>query len=329
MTYTVTYRDKSGAKAEVEIEAATRAECMAECKARGIVPVSVREGRAASPRRAVKGGAGRAANVSAAPRGGMWRAAILAAAVLAVVCGGLWWWLASREDAPPPAETPKAVKDVKAVKPPHVPKVVPSAPAATNAIAAKPKVPAAAPPARKPQSNAHLLVKDPNARVIPHRPPEPRRFEFDSEEDIASLLEIQPGEILVGEIKFGKRFLEDFKRSLGKKIEILDTDTTEQRELKEAVTATKEDLRRRMEAGEDICKIMADSRRQLQELGAYKLDLMAELHDIRKSGEWTAEEYTKFVEAANKMLESRGATPIKLPRVILRQLRKQQQEKGQ
>ena len=45
MTFTVIYREKSGAKAEVEIGAANRSECVAECKARGIAPAGIREGR--------------------------------------------------------------------------------------------------------------------------------------------------------------------------------------------------------------------------------------------------------------------------------------------
>ncbi len=321
MTFTVTYREKSGTKAEVEIEAASRAECLAACKARGIAPLGVREGR----------------SVAGQARGGRKLFMLVASVLFVLLLGGVVWWLAARDEVkPPPPPAPKAemAKQPTASKPKKpkdqkVAEAVPPAKARREPEPVQPTTEVSTPPPKKPQSNAHLLVKDPNARVIPHRPPEPRRFEFDSEEDIASLLEIQPGDVLVGELKFGKRFLEDFKKSLGKKIEILDTDTPEQRELKEAVSATKEDLRRRMEAGEDICKIMADSRRQLQELGAYKLDLMAELHDIRKSGEWSAEEYTRFVEAANKMLESRGATPIKLPRVIVRQLKKQQQSKGQ
>ncbi len=324
MTFTVTYREKSGTKAEMEIEAASRAECLAACKARGIAPLGVREGRSV-------------AGHPLATRGVRKPFILVASILFVLLLGCVVWWLAARDEVkqpPPPAPQAEKVKQPTASKPKKpkdlkVPEAVPPAKAKREPEPVQPAAEVSAPPPKKPQSNAHLLVKDPNARVIPHRPPEPRRFEFDSEEDIASLLEIQPGDVLVGELKFGKRFLEDFKKSLGKKIEILDTDTPEQRELKEAVSATKEDLRRRMEAGEDICKIMADSRHQLQELGAYKLDLMAELHDIRKSGEWSAEEYTRFVEAANKMLESRGATPIKLPRVIVRQLKKQQQSKGQ
>ena len=149
MTFTVTYRGADGALREEAVEAAGRAECFAQCRARGIAPVSVREGarkggrkNAASPKMATQGGAGRAANVSAAPRGGTWKAAVLAAAVLAVVGGGLWWFLAAREDAHPPApKAVKAVKDVKVVKAVKdvkdldVHKAVPDAPAATNAPA--------------------------------------------------------------------------------------------------------------------------------------------------------------------------------------------------
>ena len=46
MTFTVTYRSKTGAKAEIEIEAASRAACVAECKARGAYLLGVTtEGR--------------------------------------------------------------------------------------------------------------------------------------------------------------------------------------------------------------------------------------------------------------------------------------------
>ena len=66
MTFTVTYRGADGALREEAVEAAGRAECFAQCRARGIVPVSVKEGKrkgggknAASPKMPAKGGAGR------------------------------------------------------------------------------------------------------------------------------------------------------------------------------------------------------------------------------------------------------------------------------
>ena len=110
MTFTVTYREKSGAKAEVEIEASSRAECVAACKRQGIAPMGIREGRASSRTRAAEtaaphdGGAKRSG-------GALWRAAILAATCLVGGIGA--WWFFGRADAPtaqPPAEKPKAAK---------------------------------------------------------------------------------------------------------------------------------------------------------------------------------------------------------------------------
>ena len=317
MTYRVTYRTNVGALTEERVEASGRAECMAALKARGIVPTAIKE----EPRGESSGKKKLSTFLFCLISAG--------AAVFAVSL----WWLATREGK----ESSPTASGTDNVKPTAVPKV-PKAPQASDE-AQPPKAdqePAPAQPAptatdapkpqKKPQSNAHLLVKDPNARVIPHREAPPRRFKYNSEEFIASLLEMEPGTPVIGEFKFSKRFLEDLRKSFDEKIEILDSDDVRTRELKEAVSATKDDLRKRMEAGEDVSQILKESRKQLQELAAYKMDLMAELRNIRKSGEWTAEEYSKFVAAANKMLEDRGATPIKLPRVIVRQLRKQQEK---
>ena len=111
MTFTVTYRDKDGALRDECVEAASRAECVAACRGRGITPTAIREG-------GVRGGGRRAA--AATPNGRdkrgrsrsmLWGAAILAAAAL--VLGGVWWWLAARpangprhaEEASSPATT--------------------------------------------------------------------------------------------------------------------------------------------------------------------------------------------------------------------------------
>ena len=45
MVFTVTYRAKDGALRDERIEAASRAECVAECRRRGIAPTGIREGK--------------------------------------------------------------------------------------------------------------------------------------------------------------------------------------------------------------------------------------------------------------------------------------------
>ena len=123
MDFIVTYRAGDGTLRDERMEAASRAECVAGCRSRGIAPIRIADG------------GGRA--VSKPPRGddrsgtkpGMWRVAVLAA-ILAAVAGGAWWWCggrgatalpAAREDTrTPKAEKPKAEKPAK-MKPTSMP----------------------------------------------------------------------------------------------------------------------------------------------------------------------------------------------------------------
>ena len=50
MTFAVTFRGADGALREEAVEAASRGECFAQMKARGIVPVSVKEGKRKRPK---------------------------------------------------------------------------------------------------------------------------------------------------------------------------------------------------------------------------------------------------------------------------------------
>ena len=160
MTFTVTYREKSGAKAEVEIEASSRAECVSACKARGIAPLSVREGRSSSRPRAAGTAAphdGRAGARPSSRRGLYVAVAVLCAAVLG---GGLWLWLGREAPRPAPAEKPARPKAAKPQPKPRPAAKPVARPAATNAPAA------AAKPA--PATNAAPeFVKRPGALQLP------------------------------------------------------------------------------------------------------------------------------------------------------------------
>ena len=59
MTFTVTWRGRDGGLREEAVEAASRAECFAQCKARGVVPVSVKDGARKGGRQDVGSPSGR------------------------------------------------------------------------------------------------------------------------------------------------------------------------------------------------------------------------------------------------------------------------------
>ena len=336
MTFTVTCRGADGALREETVEAASRAECFAKMKARGIVPVSVREGarnggrkNAASPKMATQGGAGRAANVSAAPRGGTWRAAVLAAALLAAA-GGAWWWLAAREDArPPEPKAVKAVKDVKAVKNVKVVKDIEA-----------PKVTTNAPPTKEEKRAAQLkAIRDKYGDNVPdnlkpvvyflENPPQrtfhPARtkasiFKRRSEREIASMVMTEPGTWFMRKPTFNERFDEDFRASLDERIEFAEDDTDEDKALKQAVIDTKAELAERMKAGETPSAAMNAFADSMYELGQYRRLLQDELGKIKRDAQYSNQDVEDFVNAANKMLKDKGAQPIPMPKMVFRQV---------
>ena len=131
MTFTVTYREKSGAKAEMEIEASGRAECVSACKARGIAPLSVKEGRSQGARRHSPQDRHDAQDRRRAP----FLRVLCVLGVLGVLVLGAWLWFSREAPRPAPAEKPARPK---AAKPQPAPRSAPkpaAKPAATNAPA--------------------------------------------------------------------------------------------------------------------------------------------------------------------------------------------------
>ena len=158
MTFTVTYRGADGAMCEEAVEAAGRAECVATLKARGIVAVSIREGRASA-----RPGSGKS---GASPRQKLFTPRFyLFVAIAAIAAIALWWWFAARngqKDAQERVPPVREARSGKSAASPNGRARSPSAPPppVTNAPAAKP-----APP---PATNAPPpFVKRPGALQLP------------------------------------------------------------------------------------------------------------------------------------------------------------------
>ena len=95
MNYVVTYRGTDGAQREVEVEAADRSGCMAECRRRGITPLRTRAGARGL-------GGGRNGQGIKAAQG---KVAFLAIAVLALAVG-VWWLAGHRAGDDVPRQAP-------------------------------------------------------------------------------------------------------------------------------------------------------------------------------------------------------------------------------
>ena len=336
MTFTVTYRAKDGALREERVEAANRAECVAECRQRGIAPMGIAEGRsgksAASPkgrdgaRPSRAGGTGDSKRTTA-----RW---VAAAVVIAAVAGGVWWWIGGRggepkttsvqqQGAKPKVEKPKAEEPKTASaqsQGPEKPAVVETnvsetakAPAGGVAAAGETKQPSAAKPTWPPPP----VERDENGRVIP--PPgaitldsQKSIFKHNSDTYIAMLVSPRPGEALPPMPAPGPAMEEEFRASLKEPIEFSPDDTPEDRATKLAVSAAREEIKRLLDAGENFADIVSEHEKLLRENNEVREKALEEYRELLKNGDEKGAE--KYFRTINVALQQMGVPPMEKPK---------------
>jgi len=264
---------------------------------------------------------------------------LLAGGLVVVLAGAAVWFFMGQDPVEKKTPEPRKSSAIKSVTPAAAPKAVQEEPK-------KPKI-----EIRKLENGLLMKYRDgkpawlyprqpPTAVVITNSPTPSREekiFHNPAEAQIAMLLNIEPGEGLVGDSDsmFGRAFRRYLDKSFVEPTLVMHDDPEDVKELKRAVNDVKAELKQRMDAGEDPCKILAETRDDLRQLGAYRQELEAEVRKIAKENkELTPAELEDYVSAANKMLEERGAKKIALPKFFMRQAQMraaelQQQEKGQ
>ena len=299
MTFTVTYRNATGALCEVCVEAASRTDCLAQMKTRGLAPVRVREGAA----HRAEGGAG--AKSPSVPSKALF-AAVCALAL--AVGGGVWWWLRSGRVAEAPEGPPRkpAVAQPKPAKPAAV-----SVP--TNAVAA---VEATPPPvAAKPAPTGHVIkvgftrqmvtLQD-GTKVPANRP----RFTNAIERAFSTLC--NPGGMAIPFSVAMRRFSDqEIRRILAQPMVYDKNDSDELLERKFAIQQLKDQFRAYLDEGksvqEAIAEIDANVRRESVCLNMARAGLAAAL----RTGD--GETIRAYVAEQNVELEKRGMRKLTVP----------------
>lgn len=147
---------------------------------------------------------------------------------------------------------------------------------------------------------------------LAHRRAKSSIFKHRSENIIAGLLALKPGDSLVGTPNYNGTFTKDFFDSLQDPIVVEPDDSDEHKELKRLVVDAKKSLKEAMDRGEDVEKIIMDARRECQELARYKQVLQKDVYEYAMKEEVTDDDVDLFVQAANKMLENKGIAPMKV-----------------
>ena len=134
-------------------------------------------------------------------------------------------------------------------------------------------------------------------------------FEKRSDNEIAAILMMKPGDTLVGTKRYDKWFTKQFLESLEEPIEISDDDEPWQAELKRSVIEARKELKAAYDNGEDIDEMMAESRQQLQDLSQYKQQIR-QLYAQNLQECESDEHLEELQKAVNVMLEEKGCAPI-------------------
>jgi len=313
MTFTITYRAKDGALREETVEAASRAECVAECRKRGIAPTKIAEGGRASTRAACAGGNSKRTTTR-------W----LAVAVLIVaVVGGVWWWM-GRGGAHPPKDDETAALPVKAKpraeKPQpatHKPKLVDTN--ATPKTSEKPLEP------KRDMWMGREIVSttvvtngtdlvitrvDTEGKVHKEYTSIHKRL-FTNPVDITlSILLTSPENALTPPLPpLGPRARDTFIEALKKPIEITDDDSPEDRRIKELVAAAREEMLEELVNGRTVNEVIEEHCTFVDEKNKLRAEAMAQYKKLVAEGDGDIAE--EFRAKANEMLAQKGAKPLK------------------
>jgi len=150
-------------------------------------------------------------------------------------------------------------------------------------------------------------------------------FRHNCELEIATLLTLQPGDAILGEFDRGERFKKDFVQALLEPVEIEEGDSEEDIRIKKDVEAVKKELAQRLKQGEDVGKILDETREDFRRLNAVK-EQVKELIREKSAEAETPDDIEDLYAAANKMLESKGLAPIKMNAIMRKKLSMMRQE---
>ena len=148
-----------------------------------------------------------------------------------------------------------------------------------------------------------------------------KTFKHSADIELGNLLLVEPGDDLLGDSAgMYKGFKKELLAALEEDITYSEEDTPFQRELKDSVKELRDELKQRMRNGEDIEKVMEDTRNQLKELSLYRQELEEEVQKL-STHEMTQKDYEDLVKAANAMLAERGIKALEMPKTLRHAIR--------
>jgi hypothetical protein len=300
MTFRVKYRAGDGKMREECIEAANRADCIAKCKAWGIVPTSVREGNI------------KVKNGGAISTHKMLNFKIVSASALLIVVGAVLLLNINRPVSHQKTESAKRSKTQehiqKTTRPKHgkvekedavtstsAPEVKKASIQSTNAV-----------PDEK-RANDEALRKKWKEKFARHR----SIFSNASDQILGMIVNTPPGRDMPP-MPITKGIDRDFMKSLETPIEINENDSDEIKAVKQAVMELRAEVLAIKESQNlTVYEILTQHQDLMRENAKIRAEVQKEAVELYRSGD--VEGTREFVDKVNTKLDGLGAERIKMP----------------
>lgn len=326
MTFEVKYRNEKGEVDYISIDADDRTKLFEELRNRKIsaIQISDRKGgaRYSKPRKAATGGAPLSGKIKG-----------LLALVAVCVIGAVVFMCVSKDEPKPVVEEKKPAKEkrIEVATPEASPKaVVETVVEQKVEEKVEPKGPQKVGEVRDgyvklPNGELHkrnglkeIKVSD-RARSWHHI------FDHYTDNEFAALLAFKPGDSFVG-VSIPKDYEKRFLKSLETPIIVSKDDSEEVKQLKQAVIATRLEMKEAYDRGEDIRKIVSDAYAEAARLASYKDDIKTAFKEYVQRPDVSEADIDDFVRAANSLLEEKGIAPIKVGPITRARLRNFKQQ---
>ena len=304
VTFTVTYRDKTGIRRETSVEAASREAAFAAARTRGISPLSIRAGARAA------GSKGKDDNGPSGVKG--FKGLLAAIALLALLGGVAWWWLDGTSGTPSPTVAVKGDKNPNGLPPPKKLKDDSGLKGDNDLKGVKDdkgrKGDKVAKRAKGDKVLKDLDVPD-DTNVVAIVEAETNTVFKTSSDQMFTLLAPADGTDAPPPPAPSPDIERQFRKSLNQKIEILDTDSAEIRTLKQLVIESRAEMKRLIESGMSFEEVVREHQKLAGENNAIRREMLSELNRLIESGD--TEGAIAYRKRINEALGQMGIAPLK------------------
>lgn len=311
MIWTVTYRNETGNKDYISIEAESRTQLFSILQDRNIRPIRIDQG-------AIKSLTKNNKRSKAIQK-------IFLSITIAIVVG--FAGFVTIKNLFQSQNTQKAILKQKSNKKTEIPQIVPSdiptniVEETTNVVAVK-KID----DDKYRDERGILRYKKTGTRAFdPDRPRrkvnlnmgadgkplyKPSPFKSRAENELYRLIKIAPGDTLVGSRVYDEHFEAEYMKSLKTPILISPDDDEETVAAKNAMIQVKAEINERIRNGEKLVDILTEAKSELKRLAEIKRMAKVEIITVAKEDSMTDDELNKYIQGVNNLLSEKGIAPI-------------------